>query len=91
MSDEIKNSGVAWTETESGAAPVSTSPTPREQEAEPKPRIKMVCERCGSDNVRVDAWACWDVEKQDWVLEETFPDEFCGECDGETTIEELPL
>ena len=62
-----------------------------DEPAEPKPRIKMVCSHCGSDNVRNDAWACWDVEKQDWVLEDVLQDTYCGECDGESSLNEVPV
>lgn len=49
--------------------------------------MKKVCKHCGSENVVKDAWASWDGEQ--WVLEDFFDDEFCKDCDGETTIIDL--
>ena len=48
--------------------------------------MKKVCNVCGSDNVVKDAWASWDIETQRYVLEDFFDNEFCKDCDGETTI-----
>lgn len=48
---------------------------------------KPVCAECGSDNVWVDATASWDIGQQRWVLENTFQQEYCEKCDGETTFE----
>lgn len=58
------------------------------------PKMKMVCGRCGSEEVRRDAWAVWDVDQQDWVLQNVFDYAICeGEtCNGdETRIEEVPI
>lgn len=57
------------------------------------PKIRIICETCGSENVHRDAWACWDVETQDWVLEEggVMDDAYCGECDGPTSLVEQPV
>lgn len=46
---------------------------------------KPVCGHCNSDRILVDAWAAWDVESQDWVLDAVFEQTFCSDCDGETT------
>ncbi len=54
-------------------------------------KVKMVCGTCGSENVMMDAWACWDVAKQEWVLHSTFDQEYCGDCDGETHIKEIDI
>lgn len=48
---------------------------------------KPVCNRCGSDAVLRDAYAEWDVEKQDWVLQNVFDDAFCEDCEGECKLE----
>jgi len=50
----------------------------------------MICAKCGSDDVMHDAWAVWDIENQMWELGPTFDHAHCGECDGETTIKEVP-
>lgn len=57
-------------------------------------KVKMVCERCGSEEVLRDAWAEWDVDEQEWVLQNVFDHAVCEseECNGtETCIEEVPI
>jgi hypothetical protein len=49
--------------------------------------LKPVCAVCGSENVVADAWAEWDVEKQDWELRSTFDDKFCEDCEGECSVD----
>lgn len=62
----------------------SRIPIPRDQNT-PMNIIK-VCKHCGSDDVRVDAWAAWNVHTQEWELAETFDHSHCNNCDGETHI-----
>lgn len=60
----------------------------------PDPKMKMVCGRCGSEEVRRDAWAVWDVDQQEWSLQNVFDYAICEseQCDGkETRIEEVPV
>jgi ribosomal protein L37AE/L43A len=60
----------------------------------PAPKMKMVCGRCGSEEVRRDAWAVWDVDEQEWVLQNVFDYAICESetCNGnETRIEEDPV
>lgn len=61
--------------------------------AEPKeePKLRIVCEKCGSTRVTRDAWAEWDEAGQDWVLGAVYDYAFCHRCEAETHIEELPL
>ena len=47
---------------------------------------KRVCIKCGSDRVVKDAWAEWDEDSQQWVLGAFFDDDYCLECEEETTI-----
>jgi hypothetical protein len=54
-------------------------------------KIQIVCGHCGSADVRRDAWAEWDVDKQDWVGGEVFDDGHCATCEGESRLEEMPL
>ena len=56
-----------------------------------EPRLRMVCETCGSTDVSRDAWGDWDEEAQEWVLGSVYDYAFCHFCDGETHIQELPL
>ena len=48
-----------------------------------EPPEKLVCEHCGSDNILADAYASWNVEKQEWELSTTFDAKYCQEetCD----------
>lgn len=50
-------------------------------------KVKKVCNYCGSDDVRKDAWAKWDEDKQEWVLADIYDHEYCMTCDDETGIE----
>ena len=53
-------------------------------------RKKYICKTCRGDNVRRDAFAAWDTENQCWELAETFDAAHCDDCEGETTLEEIP-
>jgi hypothetical protein len=55
------------------------------------PKVQMVCAECGGTNVMRDAWACWNVETQEWELQSTFDNAHCDDCDGETSIDDMPL
>jgi len=46
---------------------------------------KIVCKECGSEEVRRDAFASWDVDKQEWVLHAIYDHFVCDsdECNGE--------
>lgn len=45
------------------------------------------CPQCGGTDVKVDAWATWDVEEQQWELHSTYENYFCEDC--EETISSL--
>lgn len=49
---------------------------------------KMVCRTCDSTEVVRDAWAEWDQEAQEWVLQNVFDDAYCLGHDGQCSIEE---
>ena len=49
-------------------------------------RTVKVCARCGSHNVKVDAWAEWHSAAQCWEIAQLFDTAHCDDCDGETTI-----
>lgn len=53
---------------------------------------KMVCNTCGSERVLRDAWAEWDILRQEWILQNVFDAAYCeGECEGECSIEEIEI
>lgn len=53
-------------------------------------KVRKVCKHCGSDDVRKDAWAEWDEDKQEWVLADVYDsNDYCVVCEGETTIEDV--
>jgi hypothetical protein len=54
-------------------------------------RIQIVCSHCGSNDVRRDAWASWNLEKQEWELGEVFDAGHCNVCDGEARLEEVEI
>lgn len=49
---------------------------------------KLVCKGCGSDQIKVDAWAEWSINKQEWVLYGVHQGDmdWCSSCSAETTI-----
>jgi hypothetical protein len=48
------------------------------------PRQKPVCAECGSDHVRADAYAVWDIENQQWQLSATFDKgSVCETCESD--------
>ena len=51
-----------------------------------KTKEKPICTECGSEAVLADAWAEWDAEAQQWVLNNTFDHKFCAACDGECGV-----
>lgn len=53
--------------------------------------IRIVCGSCGSTNVARDAWAEWDEERQEWVLQAVFDAGFCHRCEEEAKLIEVPL
>ena len=56
------------------------------------PRLQPVCNTCGGTGVRVDAWACWDVDTQRWVLHSTYEaTAICADCDIECSYAMKPV
>lgn len=53
--------------------------------------VQICCKTCGGQNVKRDAWASWDPDIQEWVLEQVFDAGHCDDCDGETSLTEEPL
>ena len=51
-------------------------------------RIVMVCNFCGSEDVRLDAWAAWHADAQRWELDETCQAAWCNDCGGECSVAE---
>lgn len=55
------------------------------------PKIKIVCDRCGSEDVRRDACASWNTDTQDWELASTYDSFSCDDCDDECGVEEIEI
>lgn len=49
--------------------------------------VKPICAACKSDEIRKDAYAVWDVEKQEWVLHSVYDSTICECCGTECTVE----
>ena len=50
-------------------------------------KLRMVCGRCGSEDVLADAFASWNFQLQEWQLDNTFDKgSVCNACDGECRI-----
>jgi len=58
--------------------------------SDPDP-VKITCSKCGSDDVRRDAWAEWDPEQQKWVLGEIFDEPYCTSCETNYRLVDTPL
>ncbi|MCI4591367.1 hypothetical protein MOK15_14865 [Sphingobium sp. BYY-5] len=54
-------------------------------------RHAYICNVCGSDHVTRDAWAAWDVDRQDWVLEAAFDYAYCHRCMGNARLDRVVL
>lgn len=55
-------------------------------------KIACICPSCGSTDVRVDAWAEFDIDSGRWVLSDTYDDQsWCENCQGETKLREVPF
>lgn len=52
-------------------------------------KIDIVCRECGSQDVRRDAWAEWDVDSQEWVLADVYDYSYCLNCEGDATLAEV--
>lgn len=59
---------------------------------EAKPKIKIVCPYCGSDNVARDAAARWNTETQRWEITSLMDSGGCDGCDSELkSFDEEPI
>ena len=58
---------------------------------EPMARNNYVCSTCGSENVRPDAWAVWNIETQSWELSTVFDAGFCDDCDDGASLDEVEI
>ncbi|WP_305097880.1 hypothetical protein [Croceibacterium aestuarii] len=56
-----------------------------------EPKVRMVCEDCGSEEVTRDAWAEWNVDMQHWQLGAVFDYAYCHRCQANAHIEERPI
>ena len=53
--------------------------------------ITIHCATCGSEDVRRDAFAQWNVEAQQWELAELYDGASCQACDCDTSLTESRL
>lgn len=51
-------------------------------------KLKKICDECGSTDVRIDAWASWNEDTQEWELAETYENPFCMDCEGPCRIDD---
>ena len=51
-----------------------------------KPKIKIRCKYCGSEYVKRDADAMWNVDTQEWELVSVYDNATCEDCGGETSL-----
>ena len=53
--------------------------------------IKIACSKCGSFDVRRDAYVEWDIEQQKWVLSTIFDDGACMDCEDSSKLIEIEI
>ena len=53
---------------------------------QPKATLHPSCATCGSDTVKVDAWATWDADHGNWTLDALFDHALCTHCAAPTTL-----
>jgi hypothetical protein len=51
---------------------------------EPDQLEKPCCSNCGSVDILRDAYACWDVDTQQWVLHSCYDEYRCETCDTQS-------
>ena len=51
----------------------------------------FICAKCKSHDVVRDAWVEWDIEEQQWVLQNWFDAAYCNDCDKECSLEEIEI
>lgn len=54
-------------------------------------RLAYVCDECGGSDVLLDAWAEWNMDRQDWILHDILTSSFYRRCDSETRLIEVVL
>lgn len=52
--------------------------------------VRIVCRKCGSEDVTRDAVVRWSVENQSWSVSGVFDNADCDNC-GETLLEEKEI
>jgi hypothetical protein len=84
--------GLSWDDGKATAlTPAPAGRCPFEYFHVPAPQLDYVCKHCGSRNVYRDATAQWNVSAQAWEMVDVHDHADCGDCDGETTLQEIDL
>lgn len=56
------------------------------QKQTPNDLRELTCSECGGDNVVLDAYASWDVRAQEYVIDSTFDDAYCRDCEKSVSV-----
>ena len=54
-------------------------------------KLRPICRWCKGHDVLADAYAQWDEDQGNWSLTTTFDNYECTDCDGETSVEWVPV
>jgi len=54
-------------------------------------RIKIVCAKCGSENVTRDTLARWSVADQKWEVSSELDNFDCDDCCNEVSVNEIKI
>ena len=52
-------------------------------------RFTIHCSNCGGQNIRADAYAEWNFERQEWELSNVFDARICDDCGHEVSVYEV--
>jgi hypothetical protein len=60
-----------------------------DKKKDPYKRVRKVCSKCGSSDLKFDAYARWNNKTQRFELVEVFEKPIiCESCEGETSVRE---
>lgn len=54
-------------------------------------KYKYVCRHCQSENITQVCDARWDVDKQSWLVSDTWNNYYCHDCDGDARVDKPEL
>lgn len=53
--------------------------------------LRIICDHCGTEDVKRDAWAAWNFDSQEWKLHSTYDNAYCERCGDEACLTEARI